>query len=46
VETVTPPAQTYCEDEADVTVVMEGQPETEYEVDTVTYTTQETVWVG
>ena len=41
-----PPAQTYCDDYNDVTVVYEGEPETAYEIDYVTRTTQVTVWIG
>ena len=41
------PAQTVCNaNPAEKTVLFYGEPQTEYDVEYVTYTTSETVWVG
>jgi hypothetical protein len=45
--TYIPPTQTVCgADRNAQTVVYEGPEQTEYEVDYVTYTTWQTVWIG
>ncbi len=44
-----PPQQTVCDGNEDVptiTLVYEGPPKTDYEVDYITYNTWVTIWVG